>query len=91
MENLQQSNFIRFNTINDNKSYEFDATQISIFTEFHDVYRNQSCDIAPKKAAAFDLTLDRFCWVVDCTGAAELVAFNGDDFTYGKSNFEFNT
>lgn len=28
--------------------------------------RNHSCDIAPKNAAAFDLTFARFCWAADC-------------------------
>lgn len=40
------------------------------------IYLNQSCDIAPKNAAAFDLTLAKFCCVVDCVDV--MLLFDGD-------------
>lgn len=52
------------------------------------IQRNHSCDIAPKNAAAFDLTFDRFCWVADCVicdeddDAVAAVPLGGDFVCY---------
>lgn len=59
----------------------FENLQILKQIAFH---RNQSCDIAPKKAAAFDLTFARFCWAVDCDEVATLLA--GDFLCNDQTN-----